>query len=313
VGEPAGHAFISYVREDSHNVDKLQRALEAAGVSVWRDTADLWPGEDWRAKIRRAITDDALVFIACFSTRSAARVKSYQNEELVLAIEQLRLRRPDIPWLIPVRFDDCDVPDFDLGGGRTLASIQRADFFADSRDVGIARLVAAVLRLPGRRSPDGGMTNEEWDAFAEASRAARAAEIEARRAWREAEAKKKFRFSVTSQGPEESQYGRAEASAETRANDFSKKNPLVVRGQHSKVLELDLPRGGYRLSWSAEGEDYFRVDHESGRDGTGIMLASAVVPNPSHGETIVRIGESGRHIFSVEAAKLTWELRFTLL
>ena len=124
-----GHAFISYVREDSGEADWLQRTLEAAGVPVWRDTARLWPGEDWRAKIRSAITRNALVFIACFSSRSVARQKSYQNEELLLAADQLRLRRPGDPWLIPVRFDDCDVPDLELGAGRTLASIQRADLF----------------------------------------------------------------------------------------------------------------------------------------------------------------------------------------
>ena len=95
VEEVSGHTFISYVRENSLEVDKLQRALEASGIQVWRDTADLWPGEDWRAKIRRAIIDNTLVFIACFSSLSVARDKSYQNEELVLAIEQLRLRRPD--------------------------------------------------------------------------------------------------------------------------------------------------------------------------------------------------------------------------
>jgi hypothetical protein len=148
----AGHAFISYVREDSHDVDRLQRTLEAAGVSVWRDTADLWPGEDWRVRIRRAITDNALVFVACFSSRSIARKKTYQNEELLLAIEQLRLRRPDDSWLIPVRFDNCEIPDLEIGGGRTLASIQRVDLFGDYRDVGIARLVAAVLRILGHRS-----------------------------------------------------------------------------------------------------------------------------------------------------------------
>jgi hypothetical protein len=148
----AGHAFISYVREDSHEVDQLQRTLEAAGILVWRDTADLWPGENWRVKIRRAITDDALAFIACFSTKSLARKKSYQNEELVLAVEQLRQRRPDDPWLIPVRFDDCDIPDFDIGGGRTLASIQRADLFGDRYGEGVARLVAAILRILGRDS-----------------------------------------------------------------------------------------------------------------------------------------------------------------
>jgi len=144
---PAGHAFISYVREDAGRVDKLQRDLEAAGVSVWRDTSDLWPGEDWRMKIRHAITDNALVFIACFSRYSTARAKSGQNEELILAIDQLRMRRPEVPWLIPVRFDDCSVPDYDLGGERTLASIQSVDLFGDSRDAGTGRLLTTIWQL----------------------------------------------------------------------------------------------------------------------------------------------------------------------
>ena len=142
-----GHAFISYVREDSHQVDRLEQTLQAAGISVWRDTADIWPGEDWRLKIRNAITQNALVFIACFSSRSIARESTYQNEELLLAIEELRQRRPDDPWLIPIRFDDCDIPDRIIGGGRTLASIQRADLFGDRADKDAKRLIAAILRL----------------------------------------------------------------------------------------------------------------------------------------------------------------------
>ena len=152
LGTVGGHAFISYVREDVTDADRLHQALEAAGVRVWRDKSDLWPGEDWREKIRRAITDDALVFIACFSRKGVARKRSYQNEEISLAIEQLRLRRPGEPWLIPVRFDDCEIPDLDIGGGRTLASIQRADLFGDHSDEGALRLVTAVLRLLGQYS-----------------------------------------------------------------------------------------------------------------------------------------------------------------
>jgi hypothetical protein len=95
VEQVAGHVFLSYVREDSSDVAKLHKTLEAAGIRVWRDTADLWPGQDWRTEIRRAITDNALVFIACFSTRSVARQKTYQNEELTLAIDQLRMRPPN--------------------------------------------------------------------------------------------------------------------------------------------------------------------------------------------------------------------------
>jgi TIR domain len=150
--EVAGHAFISYVREDSQAVDRLERVLNAAGIRVWRDTEDLWPGQDWRTVIRQAITGDALAFIACFSGNSIGRERSYQNEELTLAVEQLRLRQPDDPWLIPVRLDDCVVPDWDIGRGRTLGSIQRADLFGDSYDTGVARLVATVLHILARRS-----------------------------------------------------------------------------------------------------------------------------------------------------------------
>lgn len=145
--EATGHVFISYVREDSLMVDRLQQILRAAGVRVWRDTANLWPGEDWRDNIRRAITEDALVFLACFSSRSLARRKTYQNEELNLAISEMRLRPPGRPWLIPVRFDDCDIPDFDIGRGRSLSSILYADLIGDRFEDGAARLTAAVLRI----------------------------------------------------------------------------------------------------------------------------------------------------------------------
>lgn len=149
----AGHAFLSYVREDAAAARRLQRKLEAAGIRVWLDTADIWPGDDWRAGIRRAITGDALAFIACFSRKSLSRASSYQNEELNLAIEQLRLRQPDAPWLIPVRFDDCEIPDLDIGRGRTLATIQRVDLFGAGYAENAARLIEAIQRILG--SPAG--------------------------------------------------------------------------------------------------------------------------------------------------------------
>jgi len=76
-----GHAFISYVREDAAPADELQELLQAAGVRVWRDTVDLFPGEDGDPG---AISADSLVFLACFSRESASREKTFQNEELCL-------------------------------------------------------------------------------------------------------------------------------------------------------------------------------------------------------------------------------------
>src|SRR5579863_2888458 len=85
-----GHAFISYVREDARRADDLQAILEKAGIRVWRDTADIWPGQDWRLAIRDAITAGGLAFLACFSRNSQGKVSSYQNEEVILAAEQMR-------------------------------------------------------------------------------------------------------------------------------------------------------------------------------------------------------------------------------
>jgi tetratricopeptide (TPR) repeat protein len=144
-GAAGRHVFISYVRQDSAHAERLHGLLEAAGIPVWRDVHDLWPGQDWRVQVRDAITRHALVFLACFSCASLSRAVSYQNEELLLAIEQLRRRRQDDPWLIPVRFDDCQIPDLDVGGGRTLASIQGADLFGEGYDENAKRLISSIM------------------------------------------------------------------------------------------------------------------------------------------------------------------------
>jgi hypothetical protein len=308
VEKHAGHAFISYVREDSHQVDELQRALEATGIRVWRDTADLWPGEDWRAKIRRAIIENTLAFIVCFSSRSVARDKSYQNEELLLAIEQLRLRRPDDPWLIPVRFNDCEVPDFDLGGGRTLSSIQRVDLFGSNRDVGTVRLAAAIMRILGQ--PFLHLPTGERKTSKSSSRFAAVEEVR-RRADQIRRKEAEQAFLVESRGPWGHLDQLTKSNALEVARDSLRKNSPIKSGRNSKVLELNLPSGEYRMSWTTEGAGYFSVRHESGGHGEGTGLVGEL--SPSSGELVVRLSASGRHIFSVQASRLAWELQFTFL
>jgi hypothetical protein len=142
-----GHAFISYVHEDSDEVDALEAFLEASGIHVWRDKNELWPGDEWKVEIRRAIQRNALAFIACFSEASTARHRSYQNEELILATEEYRLRRPGRPWLFPVRFGDVVPPPYDLGAGKTLDALQRTDLFGATREPNLGRLAMSVGRV----------------------------------------------------------------------------------------------------------------------------------------------------------------------
>lgn len=143
------HAFVSYVREDADEVSRLVSVLQGASIPVWKDTDRLWPGEDWQQKIREAIEDGSLAFIACFSTNSVQKAKTYMNAELRLAVDQIRLMKPGQVWLLPVRLDDCELPNFDLGNNRNLNSLQRIDLFGPDREANLGRLISAVMKIFG--------------------------------------------------------------------------------------------------------------------------------------------------------------------
>lgn len=151
--DQAQHVFLSYVHENSDQIDTLCRVLEAAHVPYWRDRASLAPGDTWKARIRSAIQSGALVFLACFSDASRAKEKSYMNEELTLAVEEFRKMPPGRTWLIPVRLDDGVLPEWDLGGGQMLSDLQRVDFFGSDRAVATAALVSTIMSLLGDGPP----------------------------------------------------------------------------------------------------------------------------------------------------------------
>jgi hypothetical protein len=143
---PPGHVFISYVREDSERVDRLELELKKAGLSVWRDVNAIGPGSDWQLEIRKAIKSRSVAFIACFSHASQQRDVSYQREELVLAAEQIRLRPPGRSWFIPVRFDDYEIPDYDIGAGKTFNNLNRLDLL-DGNWSGFNKLLVALATV----------------------------------------------------------------------------------------------------------------------------------------------------------------------
>jgi hypothetical protein len=150
-----GHAFLSYVREDSADVDRLEKLLGSAGISVWRDKTNIWAGDDWKREIRRAIQENALAFVGCFSKASAARAKSGQNEEVLLAIDEIRARNPAIPWFFSVLLDDeAEVPDLEIGGGRMLRDLQWVKLSGPNWDMEqVARLLGGIGRVLGQTAP----------------------------------------------------------------------------------------------------------------------------------------------------------------
>lgn len=148
------HVFVSYVREDSDAVDALCAVLEAGGIPYWRDRNDLGPGDAWQAKIKSAIRDGALVFLACFSENSRLRDRSGMNEELTLAVDEFRQMPPGRVWLMPLRLDDGPLPGWDLGAGRSLYTLNYTDLFGPGHMVNATRLVTTIQRLMGEQRPD---------------------------------------------------------------------------------------------------------------------------------------------------------------
>ena len=125
------HVFISYVRNNKRLVTRLCDDLTKHGVNVWLDRRDIDPGVYWKQAIRRAIKSGAL-FIACFSSQYSKRPKTYMNEELALAVEELRQRLgSEQAWFIPVLLSKCEIPDIDIGAGKTLRDLQYVELYRD--------------------------------------------------------------------------------------------------------------------------------------------------------------------------------------
>jgi hypothetical protein len=140
-----GHVFISDVTEDSEMVDRLQRDLEKVGITVWRDRSSLGPGDLWKASIRQAIASGAF-FLACFSAASRSRSRSYMNEELTLAIEELRVRSRDFAWFLPVVLPGGEVPDWSTGAGETLRDFNYVALSHETWSAGVRKLVQVIRR-----------------------------------------------------------------------------------------------------------------------------------------------------------------------
>lgn len=155
------HVFISYVREDSSLVDRLERHLKSRGVQVWLDRNSIAPGRIWSTAIREAIQKGAF-FLACFSANSTSRSRTYMNEEITLAIEELRLRPYDKGWFIPVLLSDCTVPPRDIGAGLTLNAIQHVRLY-ENWAAGIAKILSAIKAddLPSDSEDDEGESDDD--------------------------------------------------------------------------------------------------------------------------------------------------------
>jgi formylglycine-generating enzyme required for sulfatase activity len=101
--------FLCHASEDKAAVLDIYGRLQTLGYKPWLDKRDLLPGQRWRSEIPKAIRASDYILI-CLSKTSVAK-RGYVQKEFKLALEVLDEMPAGAIYAIPLRLDDCAVPD----------------------------------------------------------------------------------------------------------------------------------------------------------------------------------------------------------
>lgn len=100
--------FLCHARADKQKVRELYRYLRKRGIQPWLDAEDLVGGQNWREEIPKAIkASDAIVI--CLSQNSINK-EGFVQAEIAFALEKALDIPPGRIFIIPARFEDCEVP-----------------------------------------------------------------------------------------------------------------------------------------------------------------------------------------------------------
>jgi uncharacterized protein (TIGR02646 family) len=101
--------FLCHTSGDKPLVRGLNRRLVADGFDAWLDEEKLMPGQDWDLEIRKAVRSSDTV-VVCLSNGSITK-EGYVQKEIRLALDIADEKPEGTIFLIPVRLEECEVPD----------------------------------------------------------------------------------------------------------------------------------------------------------------------------------------------------------
>ncbi len=132
--------FLAHAREDKQEVLKLYDRLNAKGYKPWLDKKDLLPGLNWREEIPKAIKYSDIVIV--FLSKQSVSKQGYVQREFKLALSQYAERTPGTIYLIPLKLDDCNVPDLQLPElGVNLRDIQWLNYWEPNSFENLVRAI----------------------------------------------------------------------------------------------------------------------------------------------------------------------------
>ncbi|AOS83129.1 hypothetical protein BIU88_02600 [Chlorobaculum limnaeum] len=102
-------AFLCHASGDKPAVRDLYNQLTEYGIDPWLDEEDLLPGQDWRLEIPKAVKSSDVVLV-CLSNKSTNKA-GYIQKEIKYALDVASEQPEDEIYIIPIRLEECDVPE----------------------------------------------------------------------------------------------------------------------------------------------------------------------------------------------------------
>jgi len=90
-------------------VRRAYEQLKKAGFDPWLDENDLLPGQNWEEEIPRALKASAAVLV--FLSKTSVSKRGYVQREFRIAFDTLQEIPHGQVFVIPVKLDDCEVPE----------------------------------------------------------------------------------------------------------------------------------------------------------------------------------------------------------
>lgn len=118
------NVFVSYAKEDASQAVQIRDYLISCGFKVWMDKFNLRIGDNWEQKIRTELANSDFI-VLCLSKASTAK-RGFVQVETREAIRLSQYMPSQMPFILPVKIDNCSVPD-ELSGIHYLDLVQQGE------------------------------------------------------------------------------------------------------------------------------------------------------------------------------------------
>jgi hypothetical protein len=140
--------FLSHSSRDREKLQDIYERLMDSGIDVWISDENLIPGQDWQSEITKAVKTSDVVLL--FLSNNALTRDGYFQKEIRLALEVAEQKPDGVIYIVPVRLEDCSVPE-------KVSRYHWINYFEDRAYAQLVRTLVAKAESLGLRLPVEGL------------------------------------------------------------------------------------------------------------------------------------------------------------